>query len=88
MEIDKSKGDWYENSTQIQDYSYYLYIKNFIPLEHVGNNVGSIVTQEDFISINKYTDFMDDHFKNAKQIIRKEKIEKIFLNIQIKTLSL
>ena len=77
MEIDKSKGEWYENSTLIQDYAYYLYINNFIPLKNVGNNVGGIVTQEDFIMINGFTDFMSDHFNNAKQILRKEKINKV-----------
>ncbi len=78
MEIDKSKGKWLDNATLLQDYAYQLYTINYNPLMYDNVNVGDYVTQEDFNIINKFgIGVFNEHFNNAKLILRREKIEKI-----------
>ena len=72
MEINKSKGKWYNGSTLLEDHAYYLYLRPYIS----GTTQGSI-TQDSFITLNKYTGSYQNYFDYAKLILRKEKIKKI-----------
>ena len=73
MEIDKLKyrGIWCDNSTELDDLSYYLYIKRKEKISGVFPNAHQV-------SFIKYKMIhFQKHYEEAKVLLRKQKIENI-----------
>lgn len=80
MKIDKSLGRWKDDATFLEDVSYYLYLqylKNYYESGNCTSIIQNYPTQHQFLSGTYRHDdvFFKNFFNQAKNIIRKEKLE-------------